>query len=52
MRSADPDAAAHSALGGVIASGVHTTAIFQRLAPLAVYNRYDCPCSTWRSTPS
>ena len=37
----DPDAAAHSTFGGVIASGVHTTAIFQRLATLAVYNRYD-----------
>lgn len=37
----DPDAAAHSTFGGVIASGVHTTAVFQRLATLAVYNRYD-----------
>lgn len=25
----------------MIANGVHTTAIFQRLATLAVYNRYD-----------
>lgn len=37
----DPAAAAHGTFGGVIASGVHTTAIFQRLATLAVYNRYD-----------
>ncbi len=37
----DPKEAAHSTFGGVIASGVHTTAVFQRLATLAVYNRYD-----------
>jgi acyl dehydratase len=37
----DRDAAEHSAYGGLIASGVHTTAIFQRLAATAVYAKYD-----------
>ena len=37
----DPEAAAHSTFGGVIASGLHTTSIFQRLAVQAIYTRYD-----------
>lgn len=37
----DPDAAAHSDFGGLIASGLHTASIFQRLAATAVYQRYD-----------
>ena len=37
----DRDAAAHSEFGGLIASGLHTTAIFQRLAATALYTRYD-----------
>lgn len=37
----DPEAAAHSEFGGLIASGLHTTAIFQRLAATALYTRYD-----------
>lgn len=37
----DPQAAVDSVFGGIIASGVHTTAIFQRLAATAMYARYD-----------
>jgi acyl dehydratase len=37
----DREAALHSDFGGLIASGVHTTAIFQRLAATTVYSRYD-----------
>jgi acyl dehydratase len=37
----DRDAAEHSDFGGLIASGLHTASIFQRLAATAVYNRYD-----------
>lgn len=37
----DPDAAAHSDYGGLIASGVHTTAVFQRLTVEGLYSRYD-----------
>ena len=37
----DRDAAAHSEFGGLIASGLHTTAVFQRLAATALYTRYD-----------
>lgn len=37
----DPEAAAHSDFGGLIASGLHTASIFQRLAATSVYNRYD-----------
>jgi acyl dehydratase len=37
----DRDAAEHSDFGGLIASGLHTAAIFQRLAATAVYQRYD-----------
>lgn len=37
----DREAAAHSAFGGLIASGLHTASIFQRLAAIGVYQRYD-----------
>ncbi|MDN5795763.1 MAG: MaoC family dehydratase N-terminal domain-containing protein [Intrasporangium sp.] len=37
----DRDAATHSAFGGLIASGLHTASVFQRLAATRVYNRYD-----------
>ncbi len=37
----DRDAAERSAFGGLIASGLHTASIFQRLTVTAVYNRYD-----------
>jgi acyl dehydratase len=37
----DRDAAEHSDFGGLIASGLHTASIFQRLAATAVYQRYD-----------
>lgn len=37
----DPERAAGSDFGGLIASGVHTLSIYQRLAVLGVYDRYD-----------
>ncbi|NNM47057.1 MaoC/PaaZ C-terminal domain-containing protein [Knoellia koreensis] len=37
----DPDLAAHSDFGGLIASGLHTASIFQRLAATGMYQRYD-----------
>lgn len=37
----DRDLAAHSDFGGLIASGLHTASIFQRLAATGVYQRYD-----------
>lgn len=37
----DPDLAAGSDFGGLIASGLHTLSIYQRLAVTAVYSRYD-----------
>lgn len=37
----DPQAAAHSNYGGLIASGLHTSSIYQRLAVTGLYNRYD-----------
>lgn len=37
----DQEAAVHSDFGGLIASGVHTTAIFQRLAATGMYRKYD-----------
>lgn len=37
----DPQAAAHSNYGGLIASGLHTTSIYQRLAVTGLYDRYD-----------
>lgn len=36
----DPDAAAASELGGVVASGLHTLAIYQRLAVRAFWSRF------------
>ncbi|MEB3034899.1 MaoC/PaaZ C-terminal domain-containing protein [[Mycobacterium] nativiensis] len=38
---ADPAAAAESPLGGVIASGLHTLAIYQRLAVQALWCRFN-----------
>ncbi len=35
----DPDAAARAGLGGVIASGLHTLAIYQRFAVEAIWSR-------------
>lgn len=37
----NPGLAVHSDFGGLIGSGVHTLAIFQRLAVAAVYAKYD-----------
>ena len=37
----DRDAAAQSSFGDVIASGLHTASIFQRLAVTGLYSRYD-----------
>ncbi|WP_348681181.1 MaoC/PaaZ C-terminal domain-containing protein [uncultured Microbacterium sp.] len=37
----DRDLAEHSDFGGLIASGLHTASIFQRLATTGVYQRYD-----------
>jgi acyl dehydratase len=37
----DPEAAANSEFGGIIASGIHTAAIFQRLCVENFFNRYD-----------
>ena len=37
----DRDLAEHSDFGGLIASGLHTASIFQRLAATGVYQRYD-----------
>lgn len=37
----DPVLAASSDFGGLIASGLHTLSIYQRLAVTAVYSRYD-----------
>ena len=37
----DREAAAHSNFGGLIASGLHTASIFQRLAATGVYTGYD-----------
>lgn len=37
----DPGRAVDSDFGGLIASGVHTLSIYQRLAVLGVYDRYD-----------
>ena len=37
----DPAAAASSEFGGIIASGIHTIAIFQRLCVENFFNRYD-----------
>lgn len=37
----DQDAAAHSHFGDVIASGLHTASIFQRLAVTGLFSRYD-----------
>lgn len=37
----DPDAAADGHHGGVIASGIHTLAVLQRLCVDAIYSRWD-----------
>ena len=37
----DDEAAATGAYGGIIASGIHTMAVFQRLAVLGVYGRWQ-----------
>lgn len=37
----DREAAAHSDYGGIIATGVHTAAIFQRLAARRLFSQYD-----------
>jgi len=37
----DRELAAHSDFGGLIASGLHTASIFQRLAATGVYQHYD-----------
>ena len=37
----DPDAAADSYFGGLIASGIHTLAVFQRLAAAAHFSRWN-----------
>lgn len=37
----DREAAADSEFGGIIASGIHTAAIFQRLCVENLFNRYD-----------
>ncbi len=37
----DRDLAAHSDFGGLIASGLHTASIFQRLAATGTYLRHD-----------
>lgn len=38
---ADPAAAAASPLGGIVASGLHTLAVYQRLAVAALWSRFD-----------
>ncbi len=42
----DPAAAQESCFGGLIASGLHTLSIFQRLAVAGLFNHYDVVAGT------